>query len=244
MHPCTGRPPWYIAVDQAKDAGNAAHEKLKYGNQSSKLSSVGSHVHIQCDETQPHCVRCLRANRQCPGYRDQLSLQFRDESQSVVQRAKAAKHAPISQKQRNSLVKTDLKNKANEDLSPSHSTSDPPDQYYLLPLNPFRVDIKDQASCFFFHTFSWIGDSLISKAGLDNYPGAPLGEKALLAGIISVGQSSLANITGSHSLKLSARSQYVAALGHTNAALRDPVQVKQDTTLTAVLVLSLYEVCR
>lgn len=44
---------------------------------------------IRCDQAQPACSQCVRAKRECPGYRDQLSLMFRDESKSVVRKAKA-----------------------------------------------------------------------------------------------------------------------------------------------------------
>lgn len=44
---------------------------------------------IRCDQARPACSQCIRAKRDCPGYRDQLSLMFRDESKSVVRKAKA-----------------------------------------------------------------------------------------------------------------------------------------------------------
>ncbi|KAJ5711919.1 hypothetical protein N7488_006075 [Penicillium malachiteum] len=44
---------------------------------------------IRCDQARPACSQCVRAKRECPGYRDQLSLMFRDESKSVIRKAKA-----------------------------------------------------------------------------------------------------------------------------------------------------------
>lgn len=43
---------------------------------------------IRCDQARPACSQCTKAGRKCSGYRDQLSLMFRDESQQVVQKAK------------------------------------------------------------------------------------------------------------------------------------------------------------
>lgn len=37
----------------------------------------------------PECSQCLRLGKSCPGYRDQLSLMFRDESTKVIQKAQA-----------------------------------------------------------------------------------------------------------------------------------------------------------
>ena len=42
---------------------------------------------IRCDQARPACSQCTKASRACSGYRDQLSLMFRDESQQVVRKA-------------------------------------------------------------------------------------------------------------------------------------------------------------
>lgn len=51
---------------------------------------------IRCDQARPACSQCIRAKRECPGYRDQLALMFRDESTSVVKKAKAEARASSS----------------------------------------------------------------------------------------------------------------------------------------------------
>ncbi|KAL4880985.1 hypothetical protein BJY04DRAFT_190555 [Aspergillus karnatakaensis] len=43
---------------------------------------------IRCDQGRPTCSQCAKGSRTCPGYRDELSLMFRDESQQVVRKAK------------------------------------------------------------------------------------------------------------------------------------------------------------
>jgi hypothetical protein len=43
----------------------------------------------QCDRKTPECTQCTRVGKKCPGYRDQLSLMFRDESDKVIQKAHA-----------------------------------------------------------------------------------------------------------------------------------------------------------
>ncbi|KAL3467490.1 hypothetical protein BJX64DRAFT_247846 [Aspergillus heterothallicus] len=60
---------------------------------------------IRCDQGRPTCSQCAKGNRACPGYRDELSLMFRDESQQVVRKAKTGssgrrnkKTAPASKK--------------------------------------------------------------------------------------------------------------------------------------------------
>lgn len=45
---------------------------------------------IKCDETRPHCLKCKKAKKQCPGYRDPFEINLRDETQSTIRKAKAA----------------------------------------------------------------------------------------------------------------------------------------------------------
>ncbi|KAL3291943.1 peroxisomal adenine nucleotide transporter 1 [Colletotrichum asianum] len=44
---------------------------------------------IKCDKVKPECSQCIRVGKKCPGYRDQLSLMFRDESKKVIKKAHA-----------------------------------------------------------------------------------------------------------------------------------------------------------
>ncbi|PSR90401.1 hypothetical protein BD289DRAFT_217123 [Coniella lustricola] len=45
---------------------------------------------IKCDRRQPECTQCVRLSKSCPGYRDQLSLMFRDETVKVEKRVRAS----------------------------------------------------------------------------------------------------------------------------------------------------------
>lgn len=42
----------------------------------------------KCDLLEPSCTQCIRANKSCAGYRDQLALKFRDESAKVVRKVR------------------------------------------------------------------------------------------------------------------------------------------------------------
>lgn len=45
---------------------------------------------IKCDETKPTCLQCQKSRRQCPGYKDDFDLVFRNETQATERRAKRA----------------------------------------------------------------------------------------------------------------------------------------------------------
>lgn len=51
--------------------------------------SVYSSDNLQCDRQTPSCGQCIRAGRPCVGYRSELDLMFRNESEAVAGKAKA-----------------------------------------------------------------------------------------------------------------------------------------------------------
>lgn len=67
-------------------------------------------------------------------------------------------------------------------------------------------------------------------------------EEQLSASIEAVGLASLSNELGSLELSERARKRYIHAIQATNTALQDEVKARKDSTLIAVLLLSLYEV--
>ncbi|KAG0649215.1 AM-toxin biosynthesis regulator 1 [Hyphodiscus hymeniophilus] len=42
----------------------------------------------RCDKVTPSCGQCVRAERECPGYRNQLDLMFRSENNAVIGKIK------------------------------------------------------------------------------------------------------------------------------------------------------------
>lgn len=178
---------------------------------------------MQCDQDTPTCSQCRRANRSCPGYRDQLSLMFRDESQAVVRKARAAASG-------------------RRGASPVHSSK--PQSCSPAIMQPFTLAAQEQGTNFFLSTYAWINASSLIKRGFDYSPSSklPLSEKALLSCISSLGMAALSGIQKSRPLRLTATREYTSALKLTNAALRDSTEAKTDATLTAIVLLSFFEV--
>ncbi|KAN0079557.1 hypothetical protein V8E54_004771 [Elaphomyces granulatus] len=178
---------------------------------------------IKCDQDRPTCSQCRRANRSCPGYRDQLSLMFRDESQAVVQKARAAASG-------------------RRGASPAHSSK--PQISCLPAMQPFTLAAQEKGTTFFLSTYGWMGASNLIKRGFDYSSSSklPLSEKALLSCISSLGMAALSGIQNCRSLRLTATREYTSALKLTNTALRDSTEAKTDATLTAIVLLSLFEI--
>ena len=74
------------------------------------------------------------------------------------------------------------------------------------------------------------------------YSSCPNIEEQLSASIEAVGLASLSNELGSLELSERARKRYVHAIQATNKVLQDAAKARKDSTLIAVLLLSLYEV--
>lgn len=113
---------------------------------------------------------------------------------------------------------------------------------YHLPIFPFLTDPKFQASCFFFSSYAWLNAGLIAGSQLDLPATAALGEKALISGLTSVGMANLSSLRSSRTMRVAARHEYANALKLVNEALSDPIQATEDSTLTAIICLSLFEV--
>ena len=105
----------------------------------------------QCDQGKPACRRCIQAQCGCPGYRDQLTLQFRDESQEVIRKATASSQAP--KRKREAVFPA---SSSSRDLVDVHIPSPQPLQLlgdcHIL-LEPYQDPSQDDAV--FLNGFAW-----------------------------------------------------------------------------------------
>lgn len=118
-------------------------------------------------------------------------------------------------------------------------------ELFLLPIDLFMVDVQDSSTCYFFEVFDWVGISTLIDGSFDykiDSLNAPVGEQALLAGITAVGKASLANLHGSNTLRESAIDDYGMTLSLVSTAICDSVQMKENSTLIAIFLLSIFEV--
>ena len=121
-------------------------------------------------------------------------------------------------------------------------------QYYINDADDFSSSlaispaiaptIKERAHGYFSSNSStWLRNhdlvDELCRGGSDSEP--------LLASVSAVGMASFANTIQGPKLLNRARKDYVKALRLTNAALRSPTEVKKDSTLFSVVILSLFE---
>ena len=82
---------------------------------------------FQCDRKDPACSQCRRASKECPGYRDELSLLFRDENEKTLRKAYIQRGAIIKGQlaRRNVCQRSEISEKSDDspDTTPFVSSS-------------------------------------------------------------------------------------------------------------------------
>ncbi|KAL2068906.1 hypothetical protein VTL71DRAFT_15244 [Oculimacula yallundae] len=203
----------------------------------------------KCDKVPEGCTQCKRAKRTCPGYRIPGDLIFRNESSNVIRKFKA-KEA----REKQSISKASQPHSHSSGPSPPFADDDwenvsdtsleliPRED---VPLSVFSLapTIEERATGFFLANFV-LGMSGPSKGYLDYLTQVTRNqvvEDGLLSSMKAVGLAGYAHSVHAPSLLKNARYQYYRAIQSTNASLRDPEEVKKDSTLLSIMILGIYE---
>ncbi|KAF2814622.1 uncharacterized protein BDZ99DRAFT_181049 [Mytilinidion resinicola] len=170
----------------------------------------------KCDGAIPACSQCLKASRECFGYRNEQSLIFRDETRKVVRKARGSSST----------------------LSPSTPETSPST---LAIITPSRLIEDDAASFFFFHYV--LKEPAFANGLYDFLPTLySQGSSAVFQDIVTAtGLAGLANLKRSPTLMHAARAKHSTALRTVNASLQNQQTATSDSTLMAVLLLGLFE---
>jgi len=187
------------------------------------------------------CGRCTRAGAVCPGYRDQLSLIFRDESEDVARKYKRWKSG---------VGMINQGGKASEAQSLRATSYDKddslyPELWYSGVYNSRLLDpLEQQGISIFFQTFVRTSSD-ICKGDLEFLPSmhnSANSDDALPVVVTSVGMACLSNLRLAPEIMVVAKAKYNEALRLTNEALKDPTKALTDQTCMAVILLGLFEV--
>ncbi|KAJ5259420.1 hypothetical protein N7478_012401 [Penicillium angulare] len=227
---------------------------------------------IRCDQARPACSQCVRAKRDCPGYRDQLSLMFRDESSSVVRKANAdtkpetrkSSSPPETRalsRPKQSAART--RRKASPDGNPESAptvevgpdlfldfNADPLQQFTLLNFTNLPMEVQpsapnqDDAICYFMRTNAFPGAFWMVDF-MEKFllqPGGTQSTKAMRASMAAVASAMLCRVRKVTALKEIARKEYCSALELLNSALVSVEEAKSNQALGAVVLLAIYEI--
>ncbi|KAF2740494.1 hypothetical protein EJ04DRAFT_455658 [Polyplosphaeria fusca] len=190
---------------------------------------------VKCDQERPSCTQCIRTRRQCHGYRDPISMMFRNENDVVVRKAEMKYKELAKAKTPKALFSQD-----SSSSSSSSSEETPSPESSMWTLVP---PLEDQAIGFFFANYV-MTPKLVPRGELDflhELLGKPWTEKILQTSVAAAGLAGLANSTQSPRIMKKAQEMYVSALSMTNKAIRSPELAKKDSTLISVIMLGMYE---
>lgn len=250
---------------------------------------------IKCDETKPACLKCMRAKRQCPGYRDPFDRKIRDETAQIIRKYKKKRTviekeqvlreggwtegvigSEVQVLQETAWIQEDVREEEDGDdddtvkadvefwtsgyfergcatptstssSSSSSSESITAQSVHNSLLTPFTTPVEQQATCHLLADYILISDAPGGKRGHYKFvykiltrPHGPT--KCLLFAFKALSFVALSSRPGASHLMVEAESYYAKALHEVNRAIQDPLQVKNDNTLAAVLLLAFYEV--
>ncbi|KAL4935667.1 hypothetical protein BDV06DRAFT_123928 [Aspergillus oleicola] len=170
---------------------------------------------LKCDRVRPGCTQCKRARKECAGYREEISLLFRDENERIIRRSKVA-----HERSRRKAEAMGNQRQSSSPRSKSSKSSESPaglnDQCHVLtrPISTLSVDLDVSGLQFFFQHFS-------NKALVDR--GLPCGPRkhmfrdiendaSLRNAVASVGLAALANVNRDRALLSLARQRYGTTL--------------------------------
>jgi hypothetical protein len=205
----------------------------------------------QCDETKPTCNQCQKSRRQCPGYKDDFDLVFRNETQATERRARravngkrvSAQMAFAGQQSSFSVLQDgdEIMYEGEGVISPMLNRSTTTD----IVASPPSIPIDQQAPCYFISNYV-----IVPQTGARGYFDflVPMlrhesQDSHLSLAFSAVSLASLANrpSTRGRAIFPQAVAQYTKALKAVNLALQNPAQQKTDQTLAAILMLGFFE---
>ncbi|KFY47516.1 hypothetical protein V496_10607 [Pseudogymnoascus sp. VKM F-4515 (FW-2607)] len=201
---------------------------------------------IKCDETKPTCTQCRKSRRECPGYKDDFDLVFRNETQATEKRAK--KPTAKSRKAAAQAAAAPLNRQWDSNAAPpgaSHPNSAlvPSSRPAQVPTT-LSMPVEQVASHYFITNFVATSDNGAS-IGLTDYiiplSNASPSNKHLRLALSAASFAAFGNRPGGKALLTKAQEEYSKAISHVNDALRDPVAQKTDETLASVMLLGMYE---
>ena len=208
----------------------------------------------QCDKARPQCTQCVRIGKPCPGYRDQLSLMFRDESTKVRQKAHAQwgvqdsyESGEASGSSPTSISPSTITSGRSRRSVASSSSSGPPTPPETWQSVATRVPkaldaaVVDKAVQFYLeHYVIGLPDEarVAQELQKDEWVFSPTTRDIMAA----VGFASLSNLTGDKDSMVMARTHYGRALQHTVSSLGNPQPAEIPITIRAVVMLGMFEV--
>lgn len=202
---------------------------------------------VRCDESKPECNTCLRRGTKCPGYRPTQSFVLhhfdKETEKPAIIREDDNRYRYSHQrktKEANSLSAQSA-NRASVHLQPEHAR--PLDEPILTRVSPIAIERVQFVGAFIslYLPKPEIQSLPPPSALILSLPSIPASE-TLLAAVDALAAAQLAVSNRNYPLINRSRSLYSTALSKMVVTIQSPSRQKEDETLLATYLLTLYEV--
>ncbi|KAH8726274.1 hypothetical protein GQ44DRAFT_614082 [Phaeosphaeriaceae sp. PMI808] len=211
---------------------------------------------VKCDQKRPSCSQCIRAGKVCHGYRDALSMMFRNENEVVAKKAEKRYEVLAKQKITPPLKKKELATPESESSEDWEFGCDPlPASMNMQVVSRTRYPTPEsmcreivpsiEAQAIGFFLGNYVARPKIMPRGqfewVTKILKQPNTEAIVQYSINATSLAGFANATKNPVIMQQARAAYVTALRMTNNALLVQETAIKDSTLMSVIMLGLYE---
>ncbi|KAL4959917.1 Zn(II)2Cys6 transcription factor domain-containing protein [Aspergillus stella-maris] len=197
---------------------------------------------LKCDRVRPGCTQCKRAHKECAGYREEISLLFRNENERIIRRSKVAHER--SRKRAEAMEMHRQSSSPRSESSKSSGSGSSDDSFVLSRrVSTLSVDIDVSGLQFFFQHFS--NKALVEK-GFQCAPRRHMfvdieNDTSLRNAVISVGLAALANVNRDRALLSVARQRYGMALTKVRSVVDELPCGGVGVLLKMIVMLAIFE---
>jgi len=224
-------------VNHGRSGGCLTCKKRKIKVGKKLFDGACINILLQCDESRPHCRRCRKVGKSCPGYATEWDLSHRDENEKVYAKVHTFQTA-VSNDSATRLA-------SHSPTSPSHHPFDISSCHTLsIRCEILSEDFHAHAICLFFR------DYVLIPCGIcpgwlnflpDLYKEIPE-NSALHNAVCATAYANVAQKTRRHELSIKSMLYYRNSIGMLRATLSDNLSASSEATIAAVILLGLYEV--
>ncbi|KAK4106270.1 hypothetical protein N658DRAFT_13257 [Parathielavia hyrcaniae] len=212
---------------------------------------------IKCDKVRPQCTQCMRVRKQCPGYRDQLSLMFRDESTKVIQKAHAQWGVPETPESGELSSSSPVPPSSSSTSGRSSSVSEATMRLFTsstakgrrgavggepLP-KEISAPVADKAIQFYLEHYV-LGLPDEPRAGQELQGARWVHSPKIRDIMAAVGLTGLSNLTGDKEMNTLSRHHYGLALRTMASSMGNIAGLDLELVLRSVVMMAMYEVTR
>ncbi|KAF7896748.1 uncharacterized protein EAF01_009151 [Botrytis porri] len=196
----------------------------------------------KCDTLTPSCSQCIRAGRNCTGYRTEADMMFRDQTQHYANKRGTENDTRLVVSKKRTKASNDASESSLDSQLTCQSTMQLATQ--IKTLTPgLPTSSAEQATCYFFRNYVLEDNSTSgSFQYLHEIYDKELIGPALTDSIECLGMVGLANFWKVAEFQVHANKKYNSALRLVSSRLRNEDEARADQTLVAVILLGLYEI--